>query len=325
MRSLALLFCALLLSITAAARADSLADLRKPSSTIPGCINDWGRFGTGVGVAEPTCEGKAALAEWSELAAAINAARDTLANTSNWPDTAAPLAVTDALQACADAADAMTRLYHLTPAAPHDFEAMRAWMRAWLEQSKLPSPASIGDGFRTLAAALAEPGLLRLERHSLYSQAVMFATRERALAAALGRAIERQTDNAVRAAHQAALEAAEMTENGHPQRDTAAITTAAGPQYRAIAQEQTRQLNRSLADHPEQSRYMARTRRAFANPHGPDRDHRYRAGPGGPRLPPLYRPARLPERSGFLAAVAYRPAAKLAAPRPPSRRDRLAR
>jgi hypothetical protein len=35
MRSLALLFCALLLGATAA-DADSLSDLRRPSSTIPG-------------------------------------------------------------------------------------------------------------------------------------------------------------------------------------------------------------------------------------------------------------------------------------------------
>jgi hypothetical protein len=84
MRCLALLACALLLSITSA-RADSLADQRRPSSTIPGCVNDWGPLGTGS-VAEPTCEGKAALAEWNEHAAAINAARDTLANASNWPD-----------------------------------------------------------------------------------------------------------------------------------------------------------------------------------------------------------------------------------------------
>jgi hypothetical protein len=36
MRSLALLFCALLLGAAAAAHADSLSDLRRPSSTIPG-------------------------------------------------------------------------------------------------------------------------------------------------------------------------------------------------------------------------------------------------------------------------------------------------
>jgi hypothetical protein len=52
-----LLVLALLLS-TVAARADSLADLRKPSFTISGCTNDWGPVGTGTGVAASTCEDK---------------------------------------------------------------------------------------------------------------------------------------------------------------------------------------------------------------------------------------------------------------------------
>jgi hypothetical protein len=63
MRSLALLLCALLLGAAAAAHADSLSDLRRPSSAIPGCVNHWGLFGTGSGIAEPTCEGKVALAK----------------------------------------------------------------------------------------------------------------------------------------------------------------------------------------------------------------------------------------------------------------------
>jgi hypothetical protein len=58
-----LLLCALLLGAAAAAHADSLSDLRRPSSTIPGCVNHWGLFGTGSGIAEPTCEGKVALAK----------------------------------------------------------------------------------------------------------------------------------------------------------------------------------------------------------------------------------------------------------------------
>jgi hypothetical protein len=123
MRSLALLFCVLLLgATTAAARADSLADLRLPSSTIPGCINDWGPLGTGIGGAELTCEGKAALAEWNEHAPAVNAARDLLAQASNWPDKTNPQVVVNALDACAGAADAMARLYRPAPsgAAGHD-------------------------------------------------------------------------------------------------------------------------------------------------------------------------------------------------------------
>jgi hypothetical protein len=135
MRSLALLFCALMLGATVAAHADSLADLRLPSSTVPGCVNHWGLFGTGSGIAEPTCEGKAALAEWNEQAAAINAASDTFANAANSPDKTAPLVVIEALNACAAAADAMAGLYRPTPSAPHDDAAVWAWMRTWLEQS----------------------------------------------------------------------------------------------------------------------------------------------------------------------------------------------
>ena len=86
MRSLALLICALLLGAAAAAHADSLADLRRPSSTVPGCVNDWWPLGTGSGMTEPTCEGKAARAEWNEHAAAISAASDTLARAANSPD-----------------------------------------------------------------------------------------------------------------------------------------------------------------------------------------------------------------------------------------------
>ena len=40
---------------TPIAHADTLGDLQKPSSTIAGCVNDWGPFDTGDGVVEPTC------------------------------------------------------------------------------------------------------------------------------------------------------------------------------------------------------------------------------------------------------------------------------
>jgi len=265
MRGLALLFCALLLGATTAARADSLADLRLPSSTIPGCVNDWWPLGTGSGMTEPTCEGKAARAEWNEHAAAINAVRDTLANAANRPDKAAPLVVIDALDACAAAADAMARLYHSGPAAPHDDAAVLAWMRTWLEPSKLPIPVTIGDGFRALATALARPGLRHRERNTLYGEAAMFASRESALATERGTEVGHQTDDAVRAAHRAALEAAEKAEAGHPQPDiAAAIAAAAGPDHLAIARRQTAQLAQSLAAHPNQGGYQARTSRAFA-------------------------------------------------------------
>ena len=265
MRSLALLFCALLLGATAAARADSLADLRLPSSTVPGCVNHWGPFGTGSGIAEPTCEGKAARAEWNEHATAINAASDILARAANFPDEAAPLAIIGALDACAAAVDAMARLYHPAPSAPHDDAAVVAWMRTSLEQAKLPSPVTIGDGFRAVATGLARPGLRHQERNTLYGLAAMFASRESVLAAERGAEVERRTDNAVRAAHFAALKAAENAESGHPQRDAGtAIAAAAGPGHPALAQRQTAQLVQSLAAHPDQGRYRARTARALA-------------------------------------------------------------
>jgi hypothetical protein len=186
---------------------------------IPGCVNDWGPLGTGSGVAEPTCEGKAALAEWNKHAAAISAASETLARAANSPDKTAPLVIIDTLDACAAAVDAMARLYRPAPSSPHDDAAVLAWMRNWLEQSKLPSPVTIGDGFRTLAGALARPGLRRQERNTLYGLAAIFASRESTLAAERGAEVEHKTDDAVRAAHLAALKAAENAEAGHPQPD----------------------------------------------------------------------------------------------------------
>ena len=272
MRSFALLFCALVLGATVVAggpapvkAGDSLADLRLPSSTIPGCLNHWGLFGTGSGIAEPTCEGKAALAEWNEHAAAINAASETLARAANSPDKTAPLAIIDALDICAAATDVMARLYRPAPGAPYDDAAVVAWMRNWLAQSKLPAPVTVGDGFRAVATGLARPGLRHRERNTLYDLAATFASRESALVAERGAEVERRTDDAVRAAHFAALKAAANAEAGHPQRDAgAAIAAAAGPGHPAIAQRQTAQLVQSLAAHPDQGGYRARTARALA-------------------------------------------------------------
>jgi hypothetical protein len=193
MSFLALLVAVLLVCATAA-HADSLADLRQPSSTIPGCVNDWGPLGTGSGVAEPTCEGKAALAEWNEHAAAVNTARDLLVQASDLPDRADPQAVVNALNACAAAADAMTRLYHPAQQRPRDFADVLAWMRPWFERQKRPIPDAIGDGFRTLAGALGRPSILRQDRITIYQEAAVFATRESELAAELGGDVQRQTE-----------------------------------------------------------------------------------------------------------------------------------
>ena len=86
-------------------------------------------------------------------------------------------------------------------------------------------------------------GLPRLERNALYNQAAVFATRESGLAAELGFDVQRATDIAVRAAHVAALQAAEAIENGHPPPNVGALITAAtGPGFEAIAREQTQEL-----------------------------------------------------------------------------------
>ena len=257
MRYLASLALAALLGANAAttARADSLAE---PSSTIPGCVNNWSPLGAGSGVAGPTCEGKAALAEWNEHAAAVNAARDTLVDASNRPDQVAPIAVIDALDACAAAADAMARLD--PPADRHhdDFAAVLTGMRPWFEHHRLLVPDTIGDGFHTLTTALARPGLLRADRTALYGQAAASATQESALAAALGPLVVRQTDEAVRAAHRAAVEMARLVATGHPQSDAgAAIRAAAGPGYPAIAEQQAQQLDQSLAAQSDRGSHAA--------------------------------------------------------------------
>jgi hypothetical protein len=209
MRCLALLATALLLCVSAA-RADSISDLRQPSSTIPDCVNDWGPLGTS-GVVQPTCERKVSLAEWNEHAAAVNTARDLLVQASHLPDRADPQAVVNALNACAAAADAMTRLYHPAEPRPRGLNDVLAWMRPWFERQRLAIPNSIAAGFRTLAGALGRPSILRQARIAIYQQAAVFATRESELAAELGSDVQRQTDAAVRAAHTAALKAAERS------------------------------------------------------------------------------------------------------------------
>ena len=186
-------------------------------------------------VAQPTCEGNAALAEWNEHAAAVNTARDLLVQASDLPDRADPQAVVNALNACTAAADAMTRLYHPAQPRPRGFADVLAWMRPWFERQRLLIPDSIGDGFRTLAGALGRPNILRQDRIVIYQEAAVFATRESELAAELGGDVQRQTDAAVRAAHTAALEAARAVENGRAQPDpAAAIAAAAGPGYLVV-------------------------------------------------------------------------------------------
>ena len=263
MRCLSLVAATLLLLGAPAARADTTGDLLKPSSTVPGCANDWGPFGTGSGVVEPTCEAKAALAEWDAHAATVNLARDTLRGAIDLPaERTDPRTVASALDAAAAAVDAMARLYD--PAAPQwgDFAEVLAWMRPWFERQRLPLPGSVGDGLRTLSGAVAQPYLLLADRATLYGQAAVFATRASQLAAELRGTVQRQHDTAVRAAHLAALEAARTVEDGGTAGNAAAaIAAAAGPAHAAVAQGQARQLAQSLAAHPAQGGYLDRTAR----------------------------------------------------------------
>jgi hypothetical protein len=75
-------------------------------------------------------------------------------------------------------------------------------MRPWFERLHLPIPATIGDGLRTLAGAIAKPDLLLADRTSLYGQAAIFGTRVSELAAELGRNVQRQgTFSATRLMH----------------------------------------------------------------------------------------------------------------------------
>lgn len=252
-------------------RADTLADLQRPSSTIPGCVNDWGSGGSGMaaGAVTPTCEGRAALAAWNTHAAAIDVARDAVVNASNLPtERTDPQGVITALIAAAAAADAMTPLYHPAQPRPGNFTDVLGWMQPWFERQHLPIPASIGDGLRTLAGAIGQPYLLMADRTALYGQAAIFVTRESQLAAELGADVQRQTDSATRAAHLAALQAARAIENGQALPNAgAAISAAAGPAHQDVAQEQARQLDQSLAAHPDQGSYAAQTgRRSGAFP-----------------------------------------------------------
>jgi hypothetical protein len=143
--------------------------------------------------------------------------------------------------------------------------AVLAWMRTWLEQSKLPIPATIGDGFRTLAAGLARPGLRRQERNTLYGLAAMFARAARAISPpSAGRrsGIRPTRPCALLISPRSRRLAAESAEADHPQRDAgagiaAAAISAAGSGHPAIARQQTAQLEQSFAPHPDQAGYQA--------------------------------------------------------------------
>jgi IMP cyclohydrolase len=245
-----------------AARADSVADLARPSSTIPGCVNDW----NALDHVTQTCEGKAEAQLWQERATAINTARDVITDASRNPDHADQAAVLNALSTLASAADAITATYHPGPRDPDAFAATLAWMRLRFQDYQLPIPASLGDGFREFLGILKNPALLRVERNTAYDRSAILAG---ALSEAVTESIEQvvqATDAAVLAAHQAAVVAARSAEDGHYNAAAAgsAIRAAAGADHVALAEGQIHILDEVLARHPAESGYAARTGRKLA-------------------------------------------------------------
>jgi hypothetical protein len=243
---------------SARAQADTLADINRPSSTIPGCVNTWNP--TDPGFSNRTCEGQAVVQSWQERATAviIDASRD--------PDHADKETVLGALNTLAAAADAITSSYHPQPPLTDAFAATLAWMRLQFQGFHLPIPASLGDGFRTMAGILDNPMILRVDRNAVYDRSAAMAE---ALSEAVTESIDPEaqaTDAAVFAAHQAAVAAAHSAENGgyNAAAAAAAIVKAAGPDHAAIADGQMRILEASVASHPNQSGYRARTDRQLA-------------------------------------------------------------
>jgi hypothetical protein len=93
------------------------------------------------------------------------------------------------------------------------------------------------------------PNVTRSPVPGAIGQAAAFATRESALAAALGPQVVRQTDDAVRAAHRAAVEMARLIAAGHLQSDSgAAIRAAAGPEYPPNSSLNSRDTTRSRSN-----------------------------------------------------------------------------
>jgi type IV secretory pathway TraG/TraD family ATPase VirD4 len=139
-------------------------------------------------------------------------------------------------------------------------------MRQQFEGFHLPIPASLGDGFRTMAGILGNPRLLIVDRNAVYDRSAAMAD---ALSEAVTASIDpdvQATDAAVLAAHQAAVAAAQSAENGayNAAAAAAAIAKAAGPDHAAIADGQFRILQASIASHPAQSGYLARTGRKLS-------------------------------------------------------------
>jgi type IV secretory pathway TraG/TraD family ATPase VirD4 len=246
------------------AHADSVADLSRPSSTIPSCVNTWNPTDPKYG--SRTCEGRAVAQGWQERATAIATARNVIIDASRDPGRADKETVIGALGTLADAADAITSTFHPKPPIQNSFATTLAWMRQQFEAFHLTPPASLGAGFRTMAKTLDDPRLLITDRNAVYDRSAAMAN---ALSEAVSETIDAvapETDAAVLRVHQAAVSAAQDADRGFYNAASAAdaIAKAAGPDHTAIADGQFRILQASVARHPNQSGYLARTGRKLS-------------------------------------------------------------
>ncbi|MCB8878394.1 type IV secretory system conjugative DNA transfer family protein [Acidisoma silvae] len=245
------------------AHADSVADLSRPSSTVRDCVNTWNPTDPKYG---QTCEAIAAVLTWRERASAIDTARDVIVGASRDPSRTDKEAVRGALVTLSDAADAITSSIHPQRLEQNTFASTLSWMRKQFEAFHLPIPDSLGDGFQAMARGLDDPRLLIVDRNAIYDRSASMADALSEAVAETTDTIAPDTNAAVMAAHQAAMAAAQAADNGHydAAAASAAIVKAAGPDHAAIADGQFRILQASIARHPNQASYLARTGRHLA-------------------------------------------------------------
>jgi hypothetical protein len=255
-----LLALALCLAASIARAADQLeppADpMGAPSSTIPGCLNDWSALPMG-----DTCEAKAERAKWEERQSAVTMAVNVVVFASRAPDRAAEGDVINALQALAAAADAARSAYHAPPKGMDELERFLNAARVDSEHWKLPIPVLYGDVFRNISVALQKPGTLRSEQAGLYDRAAPLAL---LLNETIGETVNdavQQVNTATLQAHLAAWQAENAVQAGGTRGNSNAAITSAAAGHPEIAQAQITQLNQSLAAHPDQGSYSNRVAR----------------------------------------------------------------
>jgi len=257
MRRLAIL-TVFLVSGWQVAHADSDSSIDLPSSTVPGCVNNWNATISGM---DDTCEAKAAVAAWQERKDSVQIASNLLTNAANQPDQTDKASVIDALNSLAATADAITKSYHPQPPLRDTFGGNLAWMQLQAQNMKLPIPGSIGDEFRALAATLGKPMLLNADRNNAYNQAEEFADGFNEAIAETVDQIPADINAAVYKAHTAAEQEAHLAEYGatstdgtplkfDPSSAEAAIVSAAGPGHEDIGEGQFKILKSILDTTP---------------------------------------------------------------------------